>query len=166
MSVLRLTNDQYAEHLARTRATRALPVSAPAPRLAKPARDDLGVFVVERKATGKERMQALGRLKPGEMNKTEARYAEYLEECKARGEVKWFKFEGLKFRLADNTFYTPDFPVMLANDELECREVKGYWTDDARVKIKVAADMYPMRFVAVTSLSKKLGGGWKIEDFS
>ena len=40
-------------------------------------------------------------------------YAQTLELRKAAGEVAWYKFEGLKFRLADNTFYTPDFAVLL-----------------------------------------------------
>jgi hypothetical protein len=44
-------------------------------------------------------------------------------------------------------------------------EVKGFWTDDARVKIKVAADLYPFRFIAAQALPKKQGGGWKIEEF-
>ena len=111
------------------------------------------------------RLQALGRLKSGAMNKTEAAYAATLEQRRATGEVLWWKFEGLKFRLADNTFYTPDFAVMLANGALEAHEVKGFWVDDARAKIKIAADMYPLQFVAVQARPKKDGGGWKVEEF-
>lgn len=110
-------------------------------------------------------LQALGRLKVGAMNQTEAAYARTLEQRKAAGEVAWYKFEGLKFRLADNTFYTPDFAVQLADGALEAHEVKGYWQEDARAKIKIAADMYPLRFVAVQALPKKAGGGWKVEEF-
>lgn len=114
----------------------------------------------------KSALQALGRLKAGAMNKTEAAYAATLDARRTAGEVAWFKFEGLKFRLADNTFYTPDFTVMLADGTLEAHEVKGYWLEDARQKIKIAADLYPLRFIAVQALTKKLGGGWKVEDFS
>nr|WP_230963588.1 DUF1064 domain-containing protein [Burkholderia territorii] len=110
-------------------------------------------------------MQALGRLKTGEMNQTEKRYAEHLEGLKQAGEIAWYRFEGIKFRLADNTFYTPDFAVMLADGRLEAHEVKGHWQDDARVKIKVAADQYPIRFIAVTAKTKKAGGGWQMEEF-
>ncbi|MGK5049715.1 DUF1064 domain-containing protein [Janthinobacterium sp. GB4P2] len=99
------------------------------------------------------------------MNKTEAAYAQTLELRKAAGEVAWCKFEGLKFRLADNTFYTPDFAVQLTDGALEAHEVKGFWQDDARAKIKIAADMYPLRFIAVQALPKKVGGGWKVEVF-
>ena len=110
-------------------------------------------------------LQALGRLKVGAMNKTEAAYAQTLEQRKAAGEVVWYRFEGLKFRLADNTFYTPDFAVLLAGGALEAHDVKGYWQDEARAKIKIAADMYPLRFIAVQALPKKAGGGWKVEEF-
>lgn len=112
------------------------------------------------------RILALGRLKTGQMNATEGLYSEHLRSRSVAGEVVWWRFEGLKLRLADKTFYTPDFAVMLADGAIECHEVKGHWEDDARVKIKVAADAYPFRFIAVTALPKKLGGGWKIEDFS
>jgi hypothetical protein len=107
--------------------------------------------------------RALGRLKTGERNKTEAAYEEHLKHRLMAGEVSWFKFEGLKLRLADNTFYTPDFAVMLSNGQIECHEVKGYWVDDARVKIKVAAELYPFQFLAIKAKTKKDGGGWEVE---
>jgi hypothetical protein len=108
---------------------------------------------------------ALGRLKTGERNKTELAYERMLEAARAAGDVLWFKFEGLKLRLADNTFYTPDFAVLAADGVMELHEVKGFWADDARVKIKVAADLYPFRFRAVRAKSKKDGGGWAVEHF-
>jgi hypothetical protein len=120
---------------------------------------------VFRRNSPSKRMAALGRLKTGVMNKTEEAYAAELEKRKQLGEVLWFKFEGLKFRLADNSFYTPDFIVMLSNNELEAHEVKGFWMDDARTKIKVAADLYPLRFIAVRVKPKKDGGGWTTEAF-
>lgn len=109
--------------------------------------------------------QALGRLKAGAMNKTEAEYAALLQRRCHVGDVAWFRFEGVKLRLADNTFYTPDFAVMRSTGQMEMHEVKGFWTDDARVKIKVAADQYPFEFVAVRKQAKKDGGGWEEERF-
>ena len=110
-------------------------------------------------------MFALGRLKDGAMNKTEASYEDYLKTLLMAGELLWYKFEGLKFRLADNTFYTPDFALMLSDGQMEIHEVKGFWQDDARVKIKVASEMYPFKFVAVKAVAKKNGGGWEQEVF-
>ncbi len=108
---------------------------------------------------------ALGRFKTGQRNKTELAYENMLESMRISGEILWYKFEGLKLRLADNTFYTPDFFVMMASGQLEAHEVKGHWQDDARAKIKIAADMYPFRFVAAKPKAKKNGGGWDIEVF-
>lgn len=107
---------------------------------------------------------ALGRLKTGEMNKTEARYDQHLQAITGIV-IAWHKFEGVKLRLADNTFYSPDFAVMLLNGSLEMHEVKGFWEDDARVKIKVAAALYPFRFKALKPIAQKNGGGWSVEEF-
>lgn len=104
---------------------------------------------------------ALGRLPAGEMNQTEAAYGRLLETRKAAGEVAWYAFEGINLRLAPGTRYTPDFAVMLADGTMELHEVKGKWEDDARVKIKVAASMFPFRFVAV----RKVRGAWDYETF-
>lgn len=104
---------------------------------------------------------ALGRLPVGHMNKTEAAYASQLELRKTVGELQWYLFEGIKLRLADLTFYSPDFIVMNSDGLIECHEVKGFWQDDARVKIKVAANLFPFKFIAI----KKIKGGWQEEAF-
>ena len=125
-------------------------------------RQNLKKLTMGNKYAAKTRMQALGRFKTGEMNKSEANYAKHLELRKQAGEVLWYCFEGMKFRLADNTFYTPDFPVLRADGVLEMHEFKGRWMDDARVKIKVAAELYPVVFIGV----QKDGHGYKYENFS
>ena len=109
---------------------------------------------------------ALGRLKTGQKNKTEQAYElEVLKPAMQNGSISWYRFEGVKLRLADNTFYTPDYCVMRSDGTMEMHEVKGFWQEDARVKIKVAADMYPLKFIAVKRQAKKNGGGWSIEEF-
>ncbi len=107
---------------------------------------------------------ALGRLPNGHMNKTEEAYASLLSAKREAGEVLWFSFEGMKFRLADATFYTPDFMVMLANGQLQAHEVKGQWQDAARIKIKIAASLHPIQFIAVKAPRRK-ADGWQIEEF-
>lgn len=111
------------------------------------------------------RINALGRLRTGEKNKTEAAYGDHLEQRRLTGDVIWFRFEGIKLRLADNTFLTVDYPVMLANGQLEMHDVKGslgIYMDDAKVKMKVAAEMYPFVFRIAVPRPKKKGGGWDI----
>jgi len=89
----------------------------------------------------------------GRMNKTEAKYED--EVLKADPYYTEWKFESVKFRLADNTFYTPDFFVICFDGTVEIHEVKGWWEDDARVKIKVFAEMYPEFVVVASRLEKK-----------
>lgn len=110
-------------------------------------------------------MQALGRLPKMERNSTEAEYEQLLIARMRAGEVAWFEFEAITLVLAERTSYQPDFFVMLSSGQLEVHEVKGRWTDDARVKIKVAARLFPFRFIAVQKVPKKSGGGWKFEYF-
>jgi hypothetical protein len=86
------------------------------------------------------------------------------------GLIQWWMYEAMKFRLADNTFYTPDFIVVTANGDLEAHEVKAYWSnanrggwrEDARVKIKVAAEMHPVRFLGMTLMKD---GSFEREEF-
>ena len=106
--------------------------------------------------------EARGTLKPRGMNGLEAEYAAYLDTLKLAGEVLWWEFEGVKFRLGDDCWYRPDFLVMLASGCLEAHETKGFWRDDARVKIKVAADTFPIPFIGI----RKSSAGWDREVFS
>jgi hypothetical protein len=100
---------------------------------------------------------------PGRMNKTEARYLQDVIEPRLKtGEYRSAKFEAVKLRLADRTFYTPDFAVVNdATGEIELHEVKGGWIeDDAMVKFKTAAAMFPeYRWKLVQQ--KKTTGPWE-----
>ncbi len=108
---------------------------------------------------------ALGRMKSGVKNKLEEAYGLHLEARKQAGEVLWYKFEGITFKLANDTRYTPDFVVLLANSEMECHEVKSIWRDGSKEKVKVASELFPFRFIAVFAVHKKDGGGWRIEEY-
>jgi len=101
------------------------------------------------------------------MNKLEQDYAAtVLEPMKQAGLIQGYEFERLKLRLADKTFYTPDF-LVVRDECFEIHEVKGHWEDDARVKIKVAAEMFPwFLFKAIRRAPKREGGGWVEELFN
>lgn len=102
---------------------------------------------------------------PGEMNRLESVYAAHLTERIATGEVAHWMFDAVSLRLADRTFYKPDFLVLLANGELEVHETKGFMEDDAAVKLKVAADRFWwFRFVLVKAKAKKDGGGFTFQE--
>lgn len=108
-----------------------------------------------------------GQTEAGKMNKTEAAYAQRLELLKSANEIVDYKFEAIKLTLAKRTTYTPDFFVHNSDDILELHEVKGHWEDDARVKIKVAAQQFPQfKFIAVKKGRKTKGEPeWVVEEF-
>lgn len=82
--------------------------------------------------------------KPGKMNGTEFAYAQQLD----LQQLPWM-FESVTLVLADDVRYTPDFAVE-KDGCIEFHEVKGFMRDDSRVKIRVAAKLYPwFRFVLV-----------------
>jgi hypothetical protein len=113
--------------------------------------------------------KAKGRLAPRKsgMNQLEKAYSERLEEMKQKGEILSWRYEAVRLKLADLTYYTPDFLVVDQEGNVEFHEVKGFWQDDARVKIKVAAEMYPeFWFSAIQRKgTKKTGYTWEVEEF-
>jgi hypothetical protein len=111
---------------------------------------------------GQRKIKTRPRHQPGKMNKTEKKYADFLELRKKAGEIVRWVFEPFKLRFADNTFYSPDFMVVTA-EQIESHEYKGHWEDDARVKIKVAAEMFPeLQFIAARTDET---GSYKFEYF-
>lgn len=96
------------------------------------------------------------------MNKLESSYSAHLQALQATGEVLWYRFEPMRLRLANGAWFKPDFAVKLRDGSLEFHETKGHWREAARVRIKVAAELFPFRFVAV----RKINGVWQREEFS
>ena len=106
---------------------------------------------------GCEGMMAKATLAPLRSNKTETRYGHYLESARLAGLIARWDFSPEKLRLADSTYYTPDFRVVCNDSTIEFHEVKGFIRDDAMVKIKVAAECHPYKFLMVS----KTKTGWK-----
>ena len=114
-----------------------------------------------------KRYQALGRLKRGERNKTESAYEAFLLQQKSVGLIQDYWFEGIKLRLADNTFLTIDFGVLTADGHIQLHDTKGaphLITDAAKVKLKTVRETYPFDIFIVTPRAKKDGGGWHLEE--
>ena len=96
------------------------------------------------------------------MNKTESAYAQQLELLKRGGHIIDWRFDEVNFRLAHNTHYRPDF-LVVTDTRIEFHEVKGFWRDDARVKIKVAARLFPwFKWLSVQWKKDR----WTIEEFN
>lgn len=102
------------------------------------------------------------RLPPAEGNKLEQAFGLRLFSMRQRGEIRDYAYEAVKLRLAKSCFYTPDFVVWENDQSVTMYETKGFWRDDARVKIKVAARLFPMlHFIAVEN---RKGLGWVFEN--
>jgi len=89
------------------------------------------------------------KLSDGYDSQLEREYAAVLEAQRVAGEILWWKHHAMRLRLAEGTYYSTDFLVMLPNYELELRETKGWLREAARVRVKVIAEMYPFRVVMV-----------------
>lgn len=115
------------------------------------------------------KLYARGRLKTGEMNRTEKAFADHLEALRARGEIARWWFEAVKLRVAPRACsYTPDFMVLRPDGAIELWEVKGsprIFADDAKVKTKFVAGEYPFAVFVAYPKPKKEGGGWTVEQW-
>ena len=118
---------------------------------------------VEAKLSGKKPAPARPRAQhePMRMNKLEKRFEdEILRPSVTVGGILSYKFEPIKLRMAKRTWYTPDFLAVRSDMVMVVYEVKGFWEDDARVKWKTCAELYP-EFVFVAVQHKK--GIWTYE---
>lgn len=120
---------------------------------------------------------AKGRLKPARaMNKNEAAYAAHLATEYRLGEILWWRFESIKLRISDSCFITVDFFVVTKDGELQCHDTKGtkmkrstkgeryavpYIEEDAIVKLRTVAEMFPFKVKAVYYS----GDRWESKDF-
>lgn len=80
---------------------------------------------------------------PGKMNKWEEEFARQLFERMMADEISGYMFERFRFELAHKCLYIPDFMILHPHGGFAAAEVKGFRRDDAMVKLKVAARMYP-----------------------
>lgn len=108
-----------------------------------------------------------------DMNRLERRFMLYLEGWREgklpSGFVRDWWYEQMKFRIGHNSWYTPDFVVQDANDELVIYEVKGpHEREDSRIKYKSLAANYPYRvIVARERLNEKkrpIPNDWVFEE--
>ena len=135
---------------------------------------------VKPKARGRHRVDTT------KMNKTERAYFEFLQSRLQRGEITWFKYKPFSIKMADDLHYQPDFCLLDAHtSELIVDDVKGRKRDkvvtkkanpngdrfipwieeDALVKIKAVATMFPFRFRVVWPLPGSFNA-WGIREFS
>lgn len=102
---------------------------------------------------------------PSRMNKGETAYGLHLRQRADAGEIATFGFEAVRLELADRCTILPDFFVRMKDGSIEFHEVKGrkgetfYCKEDAMIKLKVAARLYP--FWTFRIVWPAPGAGWR-----
>lgn len=150
-------------------------VAGPRPAVARPApgaapavvrQQPSATQVPEPAKTAKEALQALGRMRDGLPNKTEQRFIdEWITPRVLAREIVWWAFEGITLKLAPDCRLTVDFFVMFADGRLQAIDAKGSLnivSEDAAVKMRVAANQFPFPFFYAVPNAKKQGGGWTL----
>lgn len=100
-----------------------------------------------------------------QMNGTETAYSQRLKALVAAGEVKSWMFNAMRLRIAMGekvAYYKPDFFVEYFDGHFEFHETKGHEKARGILALKVAAGMFPIRFVLA---KRDDDGGWTFEDF-
>ena len=121
--------------------------------------------ICQRKLIRAEELVKTSKPSPRVKNKWESKYAEYLEIMRRTGEISAWRFEPIRLRLANSAWFKPDFLVVARNEDKDCdvfqfHEVKGFWREAAKVRIKVAAELFPFfDFIVV----KWKDGNWEKE---
>lgn len=119
---------------------------------------------------------------PGQANKTEQRYLDFLQLRLLANEIEYFEFESVTFKIAPDLRYTPDVMVLTNNLTLEFHDVKagikqksrdgsGSYTgkvvpkveDDARAKIILCAEKWP--FLTFCTVWEDGTGNWVRRDY-
>ena len=93
-------------------------------------------------------------------NKTEEAFWQMQLLRKRADEILECHWEPFNLRLADKTYYKPDCLVIENDGTMTLYEVKGFFRDDARVKVKVAARLFPYFRIIVATWPKKQ---WRYE---
>jgi len=94
-------------------------------------------------------------------SKLEEAYWRHLADLQAQGAIHSFALKPEKLRLADGSYYTPDFRVITNEGFVQFHETKGFMREAARVRLLVAAELHPYPFFLV----KKSGASFTVERY-
>ena len=97
----------------------------------------------------------------GGMNGMERDYAIQLDLLKSLGDVTFWAFNEVRFKLADGAWFKPDFFVIYPDGHCELHETKGFCREAAILRMKVAASRFPLRWRLVF----RTENGWEFRDY-
>ncbi len=89
------------------------------------------------------------------LNKTEKRYYQHLK----RQGYQWLAAQAVTLKIADDCRLTPDFAHITREGQFVLTDVKGFQREDALIKMKVAARMFPWARFEIVTYTKS---GWEI----
>ena len=119
---------------------------------------------LERQDASRKAFQAKGRLPKDRMNGTESAYAQILDYEKRTGLIRDWQFHTFRVRLANGAWYEPDYLVLMADDTVEIREVKGdHTTEKGQLKIRLCAAAMP--WFRMVKMTKHKDGSWTRQIF-
>lgn len=82
-------------------------------------------------------------------------YVSYIVPRLHSGEIVKCLSPGMQFYLAKSTTYKPDFVCLMSDGSLRIFETKGFFREDAIVKLKVSAEIFSFfQFFLVTKKGK------------
>jgi len=92
-------------------------------------------------------------------------FAAELENSLIGRRIREWRYHPLRFRLAPNVTYTPDFMLVHLDESFALYEVKGSWkmknARDSRTRLEIAAYRYPwFQWIAIT---RDREGVWREE---
>lgn len=126
---------------------------------------------VARAATAAEPQKKRIRQNSAGLNKTEQAFLDYLKRIYVIEPAGEIMSQKITLQIANGCRYTPDFIVKLDAEVQEgeadgvtlyAYEVKGFMRDDAAVKLKVAASLYP--WIKFHLVSKGKCGTWNVQE--
>jgi len=124
-------------------------------------------------------MPHTGKTYSARMSGPERQYAQFLDGLIVEGSIRVWIYEAIRLKLAEETYFTPDFLVVFADGHSELHEIKGtrkygkkgfhtylaFYREDSRVKIKIAAAQYAQVFPIVGKHWNPVRGMWEEERF-
>lgn len=135
---------------------------APAHLLSPEQKQSLALLVIHRGGGERSGMSIRDTTDQARLNKTERAYWEHLKQSQLLdGCILWIGVQDVTLKLADDTRYTPDFWTFEVGGQFVAREVKGFFREDAKVKIKVAARLFPWAKFLIVRRTKY---GWNEEE--
>jgi hypothetical protein len=107
-------------------------------------------------------VQAKGRIQQAKFDsKWEREYAQVLEAQRRAGRIHDWRLKPMRLRIGNGAFLTIDFLVVQNDGALELHEVKGHWREAAKVRVRVAQEMYPWLPIKIVRRERRQ---WKIEE--